>query len=50
MAIDKIPGITVWGFLYFIFIVLLAWAINSVVIFLFKNIKYTIHFPKHTQV
>lgn len=50
MAIDKIPGITVWGFLYFIFIVLLAWVINSVVIFLFKNIKYTIHFPKHTQV
>lgn len=50
MAIDKIPGITVWGFTYVIFIIILAWILNSFAIFLFKNLRYRVHFPTHTQV
>lgn len=50
MAIDKIPGITVWGFTYIVFIIILAWILNSVALLLFKNLRYRVYFPTHTQV
>lgn len=49
MALDTIPGITQKGFLYVGAIIFIAWTVNTLLISLFRHIRYQIRFPEQSK-
>lgn len=49
MALDKIPGVTEKGVFYVVGIIFVAWGVNTLLISLFRHIRYQIRFPEQSN-
>lgn len=49
MAVDSVPGVTGKGVFYVLAIIFAAWIVNTLVIYVFRRVKYALKFPEHAS-